>query len=310
MNKNNKTKVTFLHCKCHCGKEFDTRKPNISRIKSCGCSRSKLKDKAKKVIGETYGRLTIIGIDKQRTKKENMNGKHMGLFVICRCQCGNEKTYHYGTIRSGHIKSCGCLVSEATIARNKRDSTKYNHVSVIKENKVDYADDVVKVYDEDRKDFFIIDKTDYEFIKNWFWRKDKKGYWVTNAKKEDIEKYNKKSLKVHQLVATRKYGEYDTKSLFPDHLSRDKSDNRRCNLILKSNQDNMKNRSLSKANTSGKTGVCFMKSKNRWSAYITVGYKTISLGNYLKYEDAVLARLRAEEKYGFTCDDKVANYDY
>lgn len=88
----------FLHCKCHCGKEFDTRKPNIYRIKSCGCSRSKLKDKAKRVVDETHGRLTIIGVDNDRTKNENINGKHRGLFAICRCQCvrnrgGYKKIY-------------------------------------------------------------------------------------------------------------------------------------------------------------------------------------------------------------------------
>ena len=72
----------------------------------------------------------------------------------------------------------------------------------------------------------------------------------------------------------------------------------------------MKNRSLSKANTSGKTGVCYVESKGAWTAYITVNYDTIFLGDFLKYEDAVHARLLAEKKYGFTCDDKVADYDY
>ena len=184
--------------------------------------------------------------------------------------------------------------------RNKRVSTKYN--------KADLSDDVVKIYGEDGS-FFIVDREDYDYVKNWFWRKDQKGYWITNSKKEDVEIYNKKILRVHQLIAARKYGKYNTKILFPDHLSRDKSDNRRCNLILKSNMDNMKNRSLSKVNTSGKTGVCFAKSKGLWTAFITINYETIYLGDYQKYEDAVRARLKAEEKYGFTCDDKVAAYD-
>ena len=72
----------------------------------------------------------------------------------------------------------------------------------------------------------------------------------------------------------------------------------------------MKNRNLSKANTSGKTGVSFTESKGTWTAYITVNYETIYLGDFTKFEDAVNARLFAEKKYGFTCDDKVADYDY
>ena len=46
-----------------------------------------------------------------------------------------------------------------------------------------------------------------------------------------------------------------------------------------------------------------------WTAYITVNYKTVYLGSFTNYSDAVKARLNAENRYGFTCDDKVAEYD-
>ena len=95
----------------------------------------------------------------------------------------------------------------------------------------------------------------------------------------------------------------------PDHLSRDTNDNRKCNIYLKSNMGNCKNRSLSKANSSGKTGVSFDKSTNAWVALITVNYKTKYLGKYKRFEDAVAARKEAEFKYGFTCDNVVAEYD-
>lgn len=67
---------------------------------------------------------------------------------------------------------------------------------------------------------------------------------------------------------------------------------------------------MSKANTSGKTGVSFTESKGTWTAYITVNYETIYLGDFTKFEDAVNERLFAEKKYSFICDDKVADYDY
>lgn len=147
----------------------------------------------------------------------------------------------------------------------------------------------------------------------WYWRKlekrdnKDKGYWVTNVKIDD--KYKTSILFIHQVVAELKYGEYDHKVNVPDHLSRDTSDDRKCNIVLKSNQKNSHNRGLSKTNTSVKTGVSFNKTKNTWTSYITVNYKTIHLGDFANYDEAVKVRKEAEEKYGFTCDDVVAPYD-
>jgi hypothetical protein len=114
---------------------------------------------------------------------------------------------------------------------------------------------------------------------------------------------------IHQVIAEIKYGEYESSNSIPDHLSRDTDDNRKCNIILKSNQRNSHNRGLSKVNTSGKTGVSYNKEKNMWTSYITVNYKTKYLGDYTDLNDAVNVRKEAEKKYGFTCDDIVADYD-
>ena len=77
-------------------------------------------------------------------------------------------------------------------------------------------------------------------------------------------------------------------------------------MSLKTNMDNMKNRSLSKANTTGKTGVHFNKENNKYSAAITINYKTKHLGYFNTFEEAVVARKEAEELYGFTCDEITA----
>lgn len=191
------------------------------------------------------------------------------------------------------------------VKRNKAMSTKTNR-TYRKNNDYNNHIDYVIIYD-DYGNSCIVDADDYDFLKNWYWRMNAKGYWVTNSKQNDG--YDKSTLRMHQLVAERKYGKYDTTSIFPDHLSRNKSDNRKCNLILKSNADNMKNRSISKANTSGKTGVYYSKDNNKWIAQISINYKTINLGEYTRFEDAVEARLTAEKKYGFTCDNIVAPYD-
>lgn len=53
-------------------------------------------------IGEKYGKLTIIGIAQKR-------GRHY--YVVCRCDCGNEKIIEISNIlaKSGMTLSCGCL---------------------------------------------------------------------------------------------------------------------------------------------------------------------------------------------------------
>ena len=144
----------------------------------------------------------------------------------------------------------------------------------------------------------------YSFIGNIF-----ASIWRKVSKFTIDDKYNKSVLMIHQVIAEIKYGEYESSNSIPDHLSRDTDDNRKCNIILKSNQRNSHNRGLSKVNTSGKTGVSYNKEKNMWTAYITVNYKTKYLGDYTDFNDAVNARKEAEKKYGFTCDDIVADYD-
>lgn len=52
-----------------------------------------------------------------------------------------------------------------------------------------------------------------------------------------------------------------------------------------------------KNNTSGHKGVSWCKSKGMWEAYISIHNKRIHLGRYHNIDDAVKARVEAEEKY-------------
>lgn len=273
-------------------------------IKSCGCLKFNNPLILKDLTGKKFGRLTVIERDVARDKNNSRKGN---AHWLCKCDCGNPKlssVVGYQLI-SGHTLSCGCYASEQVAKRNKKYSTKTNDFVVNEDGSIVILDD------NDNK--CTIDAEDYEILKRWYWRKISKrgdinkGYWVTNVKKED--KYNKSILMLHQVVAEIKYGEYDSSKSVPDHLSRDTDDNRKKNITLKSIQDNSHNRGLSIANSSGKTGVCFIKSKNKWNASITVNYKTIHLGDFSDFNDAVKARKEAEVKHGFTCDENVSVYD-
>ena len=298
----------YVTCKCKCGNEKSYRLNSIKNghTYSCGCSKFNNPKKSEDLTGKKFGRLTVIGRDIERDKRLMEEGKAGNSHWLCKCDCGNSELRSVTgyQLKSGHTQSCGCYASEKISERNKKYSTKTNRI-VEKET-------TVILYDDNNNEC-IIDKEDYEILKNWYWRKIEKrgeidkGYWVTNSKIDD--KYKTSIIFIHQIVAEIKYGEYNRKEIMPDHLSRDTDDNRKCNIYLKSNQGNCKNRSLSKANSSGKTGVCFDKSKNAWVSSITVNYKTKYLGAYKNFEDAVKVRKEAEEKYGFTCDENVAEYD-
>ncbi|WP_263707625.1 AP2 domain-containing protein [Shouchella tritolerans] len=57
------------------------------------------------------------------------------------------------------------------------------------------------------------------------------------------------------------------------------------------------NKKMQKNNTSGVTGVSYSKALGRWVAFIGINKRKINLGAFKNKEDAIMARLEAEEKY-------------
>lgn len=73
---------------------------------------------------EKYGKLTIIGLDHQKTYS---NG-YVVDFVRCRCDCGNEKVINYDNIKRGLVKSCGCISKTANGMSKIRLYQTYRHL--------------------------------------------------------------------------------------------------------------------------------------------------------------------------------------
>lgn len=67
-------------------------------------------------------------------------------------------------------------------------------------------------------------------------------------------------------------------------------------LVEGTNLSNLTGR-LSSNNTSGKKGVCWSKREKKWQSEIMIKGKSIFLGYYADKQDAINARLEAEEKY-------------
>ena len=99
----------------------------------------------------------------------------------------------------------------------------------------------------------------------------------------------------HRIAWALHYGEWPKDQI--DHINGIRTDNRICNLREASNNQNGKNLGLSKANTSGFKGVCFDKQTGKWRAFIKVNFKLINIGRFVNLQDAINARVAAEQQY-------------
>lgn len=136
----------------------------------------------------------------------------------------------------------------------------------------------------------LFDLEDIDLIKNSKWCLDKNGY-VKNSK----QKY------LHRVVMN----EFEQ---YVDHINGNTLDNRKDNLRICSNADNLKNRvKLPKNNTSGIIGVRFRADRNKWYSEIQCNNQKINLGSYTNKEDAIKARLEAELKYFGEYKSKILN---
>ena len=142
-------------------------------------------------------------------------------------------------------------------------------------------------YDEYGRNEFYFDLEDYDKIKKYRWHFAQGGY----VRAWDINK--KTHVKMHNIILPTADG------YMADHIhgKSTRNDNRKCNLREVNHSTNGMNGDFSKRNTSGVVGVYWKPETNKWFARITVNYKTIHLGYFCVFEDAVKARKEAEEKY-------------
>jgi hypothetical protein len=115
----------------------------------------------------------------------------------------------------------------------------------------------------------IISACDCERImaKKWHWRSSEKdgsyfthGYWKDGKSTQ---------LRLHRFIMDCPEG------MCVDHINRNTLDNRRDNLRICSKQDNTRNSSKSKINTSGFKGVSWHSRDKKWRAEVKVNNKKI-----------------------------------
>ena len=100
-------------CKCDCGNITYVQGNDLrnGHIKTCG--HNSFID----ITGQKFNRLTAI---KKADIKEHFYNTDEGSRWLCKCDCG-KLTYVRGTdLRSGRIKSCGCLRDETAMTNLKK----------------------------------------------------------------------------------------------------------------------------------------------------------------------------------------------
>lgn len=84
-----------------------------------------------------------------------------------------------------------------------------------------------------------------------------------------------------------------------DHIDGDCTNDRINNLRDATISENNRNQKISARNTSGKVGVTFYRRTSQWRAWISLNGRVKSLGYFQSREEAIKARIEAENAEGF-----------
>ena len=146
----------------------------------------------------------------------------------------------------------------------------------------------------------IIDIEDIDKVKDIKWHRSdlqRSTYYCMSN--------NKKWRRLHRLILN-----IDDPKLVIDHINHNGLDNRKSNLRICTNSENICNQHLPKNNKSGHKGVYWCKEKHKQAAQITVNRKTIPLGRYKTLEEAIEVRNRkAKEIYGEFANEDCCKMD-
>lgn len=227
-------------------------------------------------VGDVIGRLTVLEKGKTYVYKNGTKDTEW----ICRCSCKNQtivKKRYSNLIKKNCIPSCGCIGREKTSIRSK----KYNKYDLSGEYGIGYASNT--------NNPFYFDLEDYDLIKNFCWREEKKGYLRTSV----ITNGEEKQIILHRLIMNLS----NEKKLFVDHINHNVYDNRKQNLRIVTNTQNIQNSKPNSKNKTGIPGVDFKKNCKKWMARITINGNRIHLGSFDTFEEAVQARIEVENKY-------------
>lgn len=213
------------------------------------------------LIGRHFDRLKVI---------KELPSTSGNSYWLCECKCGNTCRVRGQNLIKGITKSCGCLRTEKTIERSTSKNT-YKKCG-----------EYTYVYDN-LGNKCIIDTEDLEKVKPYYWSKSDE-YWI--SQRRELQ-----NSRLHRFILDFPNSE-DV-----DHIDGDTDNNRKCNLRPCSHRNNSLNHRVASNNTTGVTGVVYVKRTGKYMARIKVKGKDIFLGYYQTLEEASKVRKEAEIKY-------------
>lgn len=127
-----------------------------------------------------------------------------------------------------------------------------------------------------------VDDEDYPALSQYTWMQNNHGHVY---RKEYLGKIDGK-YKWHTVLLHRQVLNFPSKVI--DHIHGDGLDNRKSELRICSNPENVRNSKLAVTNSSGYKGVYWSNARKKWVAYIW-HFKSYNLGGFDNKEDAARA---------------------
>lgn len=149
----------------------------------------------------------------------------------------------------------------------------------------DYAEMILYDVHNQEKARVIIDVEDADIVSStkWYLRPD--GYVATNNYRDSGYSY------LHSVLLDK-----SDRRLYVDHRDRNRLNNRKNNLRIATPSQNGMNKSLRSNNTSGRVGVHWSASNEKWCAMICNEGRHVNLGYFENFDDAVKCREKAEHE--------------
>lgn len=206
---------------------------------------------------------------------ENLgNGK-----LNCICDCGNYRVVGAHHFKAGCYKSCGCHFRK------------------------DPNQKPIKLTQEELMKRFRYDPETGDFTRLKVFGNSAKIGSIAGSKTVNTRKpylrisIDNKFYPCHRLVWLYMYGHFPENEI--DHLDGNGTNNKLQNLRHVLHRDNGKNIRLKKNNKSGYCGVYWDKRRKVWISQIKDKGRNNYLGSFRSLTEAVIARKKAEVKYGF-----------
>lgn len=217
------------------------------------------------LTGQRFGRLTVI-------EDSGKRGKDGTIMWLCKCDCGNTKNVRTGNLISGNTKSCGCLQRELVSEQKTKlipSGTVFGELTVIKR------------------------------IGTTNWKGNRSALYLCKCScGEEAEVSRKNLIKGNTTSCGHKRSELIKKMNSEENMKK--------KMATWKKTENVENTKLSgispkrkkaEGKTSKKIGVSFDKVRKLWVAQMIFQRKLVLHSYHKTEQDAIAARLEAEEKY-------------